>query len=140
MNKLLLIKGRDYRGHGVFAKAGTPLEVDEAKADELLATGYFRLVSSSAKLSELQDGSNEMISTSNAEDDGEREQSSNAEDETNNNHLSVAYIEGLKKEELIALAKEHNIDLSDCTKNSERVNKITGALGLVDFSKLGIED
>lgn len=120
MNKLWLKKGRDYRGHGVFAKKGELLKVDDAKRDALLATGYFALVSSET---------NDKTPSTPLDDN-----------ETGNQTLSIAYIEGLKKEEIIALAKEHSIDIGKCKNNAERVSKIIGALGLVNFSDLGIEE
>ena len=57
MSRLLLKKGRDYRGHGVFVKKGEPFEVDDDKRDELLATGYFSLISVSMKFENLFPGS-----------------------------------------------------------------------------------
>ena len=41
--------------------------------------------------------------------------------------------------DLLALAEEKNISLEGCSKHDEYVERINGALGLVDFSKLGLE-
>lgn len=141
MSKLLLKKGRDYRGHGVFAKKGEPFEVDDDKRDELLATGYFSLVSTNTVKPPIQQPDNTQTTPPPApQDNGSGEQPPAPQGETNRPDLTVAYVESLKKEELIALANEHSINIDDCKNNNERVQRITGALGLVDFTQLGIEE
>lgn len=42
-------------------------------------------------------------------------------------------------EELIELAQKHNIDISECNNNPERVEKICGMLGLASTVQLGLE-
>ena len=45
----------------------------------------------------------------------------------------------MRNADLLALAEEKNISLEGCSKHDEYVERIDGALGLVDFSKLGLE-
>lgn len=139
MNKLLLKKGRDYRGHGVFAKKGKTIEVDDKKRDELLATGYFSLVSTDAVEPSQQTVTPQNVLPPTSQNSEEGEQPPATQGEADKPDLTVAYIESLKKEELIALAKEHSINIDDCKNNLERTQRITGALGLVDFTQLGLE-
>ena len=141
MSRLLLKKGRDYRGHGVFVKKGEPFEVDDDKRDELLATGYFSLISVDVAKPRIQQPDNAHTTQPLAEqDNGSGEQPPAEQGETNRPDLTIAYIERLKKEELIALAEEQSINIEDCKNNMERAQRIVGALGLVDFTQLGIEE
>lgn len=139
MNKLLLKKGRDYRGHGVFAKRGEPFEVDDNKKDELLETGYFTLVSTGSAEPSQQTATQQNVLPPVTQNSEEGEQPPATQGETDKPDLTVTYIKSLKKEELIALAKEHSINIDDCKNNLERTQRITGALGLVDFTQLGLE-
>ena len=43
MKKVRLIKGLSYRGHGMYIKKGEVQSVDDSKAEELVAGGFFEI-------------------------------------------------------------------------------------------------
>ena len=53
--------------------------------------------------------------------------------------LTASKVSQMRNADLLALAEEKNISLEGCSKHDEYVERINGALGLVDFSKLGLE-
>ena len=53
--------------------------------------------------------------------------------------LTASKVSQMRNADLLALAEEKNISLERCSKHDEYVERINGALGLVDFSKLGLE-
>ena len=53
--------------------------------------------------------------------------------------LTASKVSHMRNADLLALAEEKNISLEGCSKHDEYVERINGALGLVDFSKLGLE-
>ena len=99
MVKVELIKGLSYRGHGVNAIKGTPLTVNEEKAGELVATGFFGYVNVTFPIH--NSGSNSSDVT--------------AED-----------IDKMKMPQLTAFAEEKGIDISSCRNNKERIEAIKG--------------
>ena len=48
--------------------------------------------------------------------------------------LSAEVIEKMRKDELITLAKEKEIDLTGCEKKEEIVERIKGVLGFVNMT------
>lgn len=114
MKCVKLAKGMDYRGHGVRAFSGKPLQVEDEKADELIATGFF-------KLSEVP----VQAQVEKSIDDG-------AEDKP---------IDKMTKDELIAFAEQNGIDISACQNNDERKATIKSALESTDDgAKAGFEE
>lgn len=111
--KIRLIKVRSYSGYGVTATVKKPaVDVDTATGRILISTGYF------------------------AEDespDGEYNKPEEPE-------YTAAGIAKMKKDELIAFAQEHNINMEGCSNQDERIERVKGALGLVDFAMSGFED
>ena len=53
--------------------------------------------------------------------------------------LTASKVSQMRNADLLALAEEKNISLEGCSKHDEYVERINGVLGLVDFSKLGLE-
>lgn len=49
-------------------------------------------------------------------------------------------IASMKKDDLIAFAKERSIDIEDCKNNEERIKRINQALDVAKFVQLGNED
>ena len=54
--------------------------------------------------------------------------------------LTAELVDKMKKDELIALAAEKDIDIKDCNNNEERMEKIKEALGLVSYGSIGFEE
>lgn len=117
MKMVELIKGMDYLGRGVKAVKGKPFSVTDDKAEELSASGFFKVL-----------GETECADKEPA-DESQKEAELTAED-----------IEKMKKDKLIALATEKEINLDGCNNNEERAERIKGALGLANFAKLGFEE
>ena len=101
MVKVELIKGLSYRGHGVNAIKGTPLTVNEEKAGELVATGFFGYVNGN-------DAFTFPIQNSGS----------------NSGDVTAEDIEKMKMPQLTAFAEEKGIDISSCRNNKERIEAI----------------
>lgn len=110
MRNLELIKGLSYSMKGFSCIKGNPVSVEDDVAEKLLATGRFEEAAVAAVVSE-----------------GERE-------------VSADDIAAMKKDDLIAFAAVHDIDISDCKNNEERIERIQGVLGLASFAQMGLED
>lgn len=108
MKRLKLIKGLSYTIRGFSCEKGKPFEVSDDEAEKLMKTERFAM---------LEDAIPDS-------DDGGSEQ------------LSADAINAMKKDELVALAEEKSIDISECKNNEERAEKIKGAFGLVNMSQL----
>lgn len=108
MKNVMLIKGIDYRGHGVFAKNGVEKSVEDDKAEELVATGFFKICGNSVS-EETDDlfGSGEPTDAHVSED---------GSGEPTDGNKSVAKMKG---DELKAYAEQKGYDISDCTKVEE---------------------
>lgn len=117
MKNLILVKGRTYTRKGFTCSNGTPFFVDDELAESLLATGRFENIPIE-------------------ENDGEQA-SDNAEEPS---LPSADDIAKMKKDELIAFAAEHDIDISDCNTNKEKIERIQGVLGVASFTSMGLED
>ena len=131
MKRLKLIKGLSFHMMNFSCKKGEPFCVDDEKAEELMATGPFEM---------LGVVSESLKTEGNGEPD--KKQSPVPEDYQNPDdgaELTAELIEKMKKDELIALAAEKDIDIKDCNNNEERMEKIKEALGLVSFGALGFE-
>lgn len=111
MRNLELKKGLSYSMKGFSCIKGNPVSVEDDIAEKLLATGRFEEVAvAEAPISE------------------------------NKREVSADDIAAMKKDDLIAFAADHNIDISDCKNNEERIERIQGVLGLASFAQMGLED
>lgn len=104
MFKLKLIKGLSYNGI-VSATAKNPYVTvdDEQTALAAVDTGYFKIVEKAEK-----------------ENDGQKANGSNKEEPKDWRKLN--------KDDLIAFANEHNIDVSECKNQDERIAIIEASL------------
>lgn len=109
MKKLVLNKGLSYSVRGFSCYKGKPFLIDDEMAEKLLRTGRFK------KLEMVE------VDSSDVEDNQGVE-------------LSAEAIEKMRKDELITLAKEKEIDLTGCEKKEEIVERIKGVLGFVNMT------
>lgn len=131
--KVKLIKGLSYTTQSGSFKKEKVYSVSDEEAKKLLETGRFEEVSGVAD----DDAGKGPEGNNGADKEPEGDNSNNG---SNNNaadkELSAEAIDKLKKDELIALAAEKEIDISECNNNEERAEKIKGALGLVNMAQL----
>lgn len=130
MKKLVLNKGLSYSIRGFSCVKEKPFEVEDELAEQLLNTGRFtELRAVAAEEIQLMPQNDEAegtpVETENPEVDKEPEE-----------ELTAAKVAKMRNEELIALAERKGINLDGCKKHDEYVERIQGALGLVDFSEL----
>lgn len=107
MKYVKLIKGRDYAGRGIKAYRGKPLAVEDGKADELAASGFFHVLGDVA----TQEVHVAECGNPDAED------------------LEELRLDKMKTAELEEFAIRHNIDISACRTNAERAAVIKDILG-----------
>lgn len=108
MKNVMLIKGIDYRGHGIFAKNGVEKSVEDDKAEELVATGFFKICGN--YVSEEEDDS------FGPGDTGDGQSNEDGPGDTGDSSRSPAKMKG---DELKAYAEQKGYDISDCTKVEE---------------------
>lgn len=111
--KVRLIKGLSYTTPSFNCRKGEEINISDEAGADLIKTGRFEEVTpkeSSTRDNNDNDGKNEKISTE--------------------------FIDKMKMPELIALAEEKGIDISDCKNNEERAEKIKATLGLLDMKPL----
>jgi hypothetical protein len=101
-----LSKGIDYRGHGVFVKKGQKLTVEDSKADELVATGFFSRCG-------------EATSLPNTDSDDELDAKGDKQEEADESSKGNKPVAKMNAEELRAYAESKGYDISECTKTSE---------------------
>lgn len=123
--KVKLIKGLSYTTPSGSYKKGKVVDVSDEAGAKLLKTGRFEEVI----------GGDEVVAPA-AENSGADNTNSESDNNTDNTELSAEVIDKMKKDELVALAAEKEIDISDCNNNEERAEKIKGALGLVNMAQL----
>lgn len=111
MKRLKLNQGLSYAMKGFSCVKGVLFNAEDGLAEKLLKTGRFEEIS-------------EPFPDVEPEGKG----------------LSADDIVGMKKDELIALAVEHGINIEDCKNNDERAGRIQSALGLASFVQMGMED
>jgi hypothetical protein len=126
MKTLELMRGLSYFTPGMSCKAekGKPFVVEEdGLADALMATGKFRELDAADVLSgeaePLNDGQNNAGSEQGGSASGGKEgepDAGNGEGE----ELTEKKVDAMKMPELIALAGEHDIDISECKNNEDR--------------------
>jgi len=123
MKRLSLNTGLSYSIRGFSCVKGEPFEVEDGLAEQLLATGRFDEQPVIANPAEELDTDNTGTGAEAGVEDG----------------LTASKVSHMRNADLLALAEEKNISLEGCSKHDEYVERINGALGLVDFSKLGLE-
>ena len=107
-----------------------PFEVDDGLAEKLLKTGRFTelqavVAEEMSFMPQSEETEDVPVETENQEEDKEPEED-----------LTAAKVAKMRNDELIALAERKGINLDGCKKHDEYVERIQGALGLVDFSAL----
>lgn len=146
MKRLKLTKGLSFSMMDFSCKKGEPFCTDDEKAEKLLSTGRFEMLgvvdkSQKTEGKEEPDGKYSPIPdySQNPQndnlDDGKEPEKSDDGDE-----LTAEAIEKMKKDELIALAAEKEIDIKDCNNNDERIERIKEDLGLAAFGSLDFEE
>lgn len=128
--KVRLIKGLSYTTPSGSYKKGKVAEVSEEAGAKLLKTGRFEEV----KEEDVFDSEDVLVPASAPSNNDDANNGSNNNADVK--ELSAEAIDKLKKDELIALAAEKGIDISECNNNEERAEKIKGALGLVNMAQL----
>lgn len=121
--KVRLIKGLSYTTpYGSFKK-GKAADVSNEAGAKLLDTGRFE---------EVIGGVDALA----AENPGGENTNNGSNNNAYGEELSAEAIDRMKKDELVALADKKGIDISRCSNNEERAEKIKGALGLVNMAQL----
>ena len=152
MKRLSLNTGLSYSIRGFSCVKGEPFEVEDGLAEQLLATGRFDEQPVIANPAEESDTDNTGTGGEEDEEPEAPENGAGAEDEEPEapengagaeagveDGLTASKVSHMRNADLLALAEEKNISLEGCSKHDEYVERINGALGLVDFSKLGLE-
>ena len=135
MKRLSLNTGLSYSIRGFSCVKGEPFEVEDGLAEQLLATGRFDEQPVIANPAEESDTDN----TGTGGEDEEPEAPKNGTGAGVEDGLTASKVSQMRNADLLALAEEKNISLEGCSKHDEYVERINGVLGLVDFSKLGLE-
>ena len=165
MKRLSLNTGLSYSIRGFSCVKGEPFEVEDGLAEQLLATGRFDeqpvIANPAEELNTDNTGAGAEDEEPEAPENGAGaedeepeapEGGAGAEDEEPEapeggagaeagveDGLTASKVSHMRNADLLALAEEKNISLEGCSKHDEYVERINGALGLVDFSKLGLE-
>lgn len=146
MKRLKLIKGLSFCMMNFHCKKGEPFCVDDEKAEELLSTGRFEMLGIIDKSTKTEGKGEWDENHSPIPDDSQNPQNDNPDDgkepgkSDDGTELTAEAIEKMKKDELIALAAEKDIDIKDCNNNEERIERIKEALGLATFGSLDFEE
>ena len=155
MKRLSLNTGLSYSIRGFSCVKGEPFEVEDGLAEQLLATGRFDEQPVIANPAEELDTYNTGAGTGAGDEEPEAPENGAGagagveEPEAPENGagagagvedgLTASKVSQMRNADLLALAEEKNISLEGCSKHDEYVERINGTLGLVDFSKLGLE-
>lgn len=127
--RVKLVKGLSYTMPSGSYKKGKTVTVSDEVGNKLLKTGRFE------EVKEEDITGDELIAPA-AENSGEDNTNTGSNNNADGTELSAEAIDKLKKDELIALAAEKGIDISECSNNEERAERIKGALGLVNMAQL----
>ncbi len=111
MKKICLKTGLSYAAKGFSCIKGIPVDVEDEVAEKLMGTGRFEIA-------------DEGLEAPGPMDDGP----------------APADIRSMKKDELIAFAEAHGIDIQGCNNNGERVSRIQDALDVMDFAQADYEE
>lgn len=135
MKRLELVNGLSYSARGVNCKKGEPFAVSDELAAKLMATGRFatvgEVVDETPPAAPPANGAGNPPVNGNGE--GGQQTVPPAE------FLSADKIDHMTKPELIDLAIEKGIDISECKNNTERAERICRALGLASNVQIGLE-
>lgn len=110
MKKLVLKTGLSYSTKDLKCIKGSPFDVEDGVAEKLMATGRFE---------ELQ---------AETSDPDQKKAPANVD------NFSL-----MKKDDLIAYAASHGINIEDCKNNEERIERIKDALAVNEFAQSGSE-
>ena len=149
MKRLSLNTGLSYSIRGFSCVKGESFEVEDGLAEQLLATGRFDeqpVIANPAEESDTdntgtggEDEEPEAPKNGAGAGDEEPEAPKNGAGAGVEDGLTASKVSQMRNADLLALAEEKNISLEGCRKHDEYVERINGVLGLVDFSKLGLE-
>ncbi len=128
--KVRLTKGLSYTTPFFSCKKGKVVPVSDEVGAKLLKTGRFEEVTE-----ETASGDENPVALAAETSDG-GDGSAGSDNNANSAEISAEEIEKMKKDELIALAAEKGIDISGCSNNKEREDKIKEALGFANLPKL----
>lgn len=137
MKRLKLIKGLSFYMMNFSCKKGEPFCVDDEKAEELLSTGRFEMLGVVGESPKTEGNRKPDKNQSLIPEDSQNPKNDNTDD---GGELTAELVDKMKKDELIALAAEKDIDIKDCNNNEERMEKIKEALGLVSYGSIGFEE
>ena len=112
MKKVRLIKGLSYRGHGMYIKKGEVQSVDDSKAEELVAGGFFEIAGEAS------------VNDDNSQNDANIDNGFNVDDNLDNCSnaevkISDKPVSKMNGTELRAYADAKGYDISECTKVEE---------------------
>ena len=151
MKRLSLNTGLSYSIRGFSCVKGEPFEVEDGLAEQLLATGRFDEQPVIANPAEESDTDNTGAGGEDEEPEAPKNGAGAGDEEPEapkngagagagvEDGLTASKVSQMRNADLLALAEEKNISLEGCSKHDEYVERINGVLGLVDFSKLGLE-
>lgn len=111
MKKICLKKGLSYTTSWFSCMKGIPVEVEDDVAERLMGTGRFEIVDM-----EHGDPAPTVVSYASAD------------------------IRSMKKDEIVAFAKDHGIDIEGCKNNGERIERIKRELDVKDFTQADTEE
>lgn len=146
MKRLKLTKGLSFSMMDFSCKKGEPFSVDDEKAEKLLSTGRFEMLGVVDKSQKTEGKEEPAEKHSPIPDYSQNPQNDNPDDgkepgkSDDGTELTAEAIEKMKKDELIVLAAEKDIDIKDCNNNEERIERIKEALGLATFGSLDFEE
>lgn len=123
MKKVELLKGRSYMGNGIKAVRGKVLLVDDEKAKGLLQTGLFRISDVSVQ------------GVENEPEKWNREEALQSLSDLSSASFKRMNFERMKTAELEAFASKHEIDISGCRNNAERIELIKAIISNEDEKK-----
>ena len=106
MKKICLKAGLSYAAKGFSCIKGIPVDVEDDVAEKLMGTGRFESADMSPEISEPMDDS-----------------------------FAAIDISSMKKDEMIAFAKAHGIDIEGCKNNGERIEQIQRELDVKGFTQ-----
>lgn len=111
MRKVCLKTGLSYVAKGISCRKGKVVDVEDDVAERLMKTGRFETVDAAPM-----------------------------DDESVAPEGKSANITSMKKDELIAFAEAHGIDVSDCKNNEERIQRIQSGMDINAFARLASEE
>lgn len=111
MRKVCLKTGLSYVAKGISCRKGKVIDVEDDVAERLMKTGRFETVDAVP------------MDPESAAPEGKS-----------------ANITSMKKDELIAFAEAHGIDVADCKNNEERIKRIQSEISKKEFVQIPAEE